>query len=155
MITKTIKYTDFNGVKRTEEHNFHLSEMDIIKLNKEYGDAGLQGQFNEIIDLEKAGKTQEAGILGLETLQVIIRASYGIKSEDGRRFAKKDKDGNLYADGFMETEAYTTLLMDLAQDPGAAETFMNNIISSSLQKKVAALESENAIPMPKTSKKKK
>ena len=45
----------------------------------------------------------------------LIRRSYGVKSEDGRRFIKSKE----ISDAFIQTEAYTNLLIELMGDNSA------------------------------------
>jgi hypothetical protein len=65
-------------------------------------------------------------------LKDIIIRSYGIKSEDGRRFIKKPE----YMEEFMETPAYAALYMELISDETKAAEFMNSIIPAKLAEKV-------------------
>ena len=45
----------------------------------------------------------------------LIYKSYGVKSDDGRRFVKSKE----ISDAFIQTEAYTELLMELMGDDAA------------------------------------
>ena len=55
--------------------------------------------------------------------EIIIKA-VGEKSADGKRFIKSKE----IADGFMQTEAYSNLFMELATDADAAANFIKGIM---------------------------
>ena len=54
----------------------------------------------------------------------LIIKSYGVISDDGKRFIKNDK----LREEFVQTEAYSDLFMELASDADAASAFVNGII---------------------------
>ena len=85
MITKTIKYTDFNGVEREEKYLFNLTKAELMEM--ELGTTGgLAETIKNIVDAQDVPKIQEL-------FKKLLLKSYGVKSEDGKRFMKIDKDG--------------------------------------------------------------
>lgn len=73
----------------------------------------------------------------------LIRKSHGVKSDDGRRIIKNDETW----EDFSQTNAYSTLYMELVTNDKAASDFVNGIIPADLAKKVA--ENPNpAMPFP-------
>ena len=124
MYKKTIKYTDYNGVDRTEDFYFNLNEVELAEMQ-----ASVSGGYTE--NLKNAIDTKDVSVL-LNILKDIIIRSYGIKSEDGRRFIKKPE----YTEEFMETPAYAALYMELISDETKAAEFMNSIIPAKLAEKV-------------------
>jgi hypothetical protein len=54
----------------------------------------------------------------------LILRSYGVKSDDGKRFIKSDE----LRTAFEQTEAYSNLFMELATDDKAASDFINSIV---------------------------
>ena len=54
----------------------------------------------------------------------LILKAYGVKSPDGRRFIKSQE----LSDEFAQTEAYSELFMELAQDAEKAAEFVNGIV---------------------------
>jgi len=116
MIKKTITYTDFEGVERTEDFHFHLSRSEILET--EVGvDGGMSKMLNKIIAAQDVKKI-------IETFKDMILRSYGEKSPDGRRFIKSRE----LSEAFAQTEAYTNLFMELATNTDAAVAFVNGII---------------------------
>lgn len=116
MLKKTIKFTDYNGVERTEDFFFNLTKAEIMKL--EMGTTGgLAEAINEVIAKQDVPRI-------LEIFEEIIAKAYGEKSADGRRFEKSAE----LSTAFMETEAYSELFMELVTDAEAANKFMEGII---------------------------
>ena len=127
MITKTIKYTDYNGNEREEKFYFNLTKAELTELNLELSSDGnsLQNKLQKMIDDKDI-----AGIF--KFFKLIIVKSYGEKSEDGRRFIKTDDIGI----GFTQTEAYSVLLEELlsAEDGSLAVEFVKRIMPQDTQK---------------------
>lgn len=125
MIKKTITYTDFNGGERTEDFYFHLTKAEITKM-----EMSVNGGMAERIQRIVSAQDQPAII---EVFEDLIKKSYGVKTPDGRGFVKRKED----LEGFMATEAYSQLFMELATDSDAASKFVNGIIPADLSKKIA------------------
>ena len=125
MIKKTITYTDYNNVERTESFYFNLSKAEIMEM--EMGiDGGLAESIQKIVDAKDAPAI-------IRVFKDLVLKAYGVKSDDGRRFIKS-KD---LSDGFSQTEAYSQLFMELAMDADAAAKFINGVIPSDLAQQVA------------------
>lgn len=120
MYKKTVTYTDFNGVERTEDFYFNLSKAELLDLNFST-DGGILDIIKRIINSKD---TPELVKLFKQTLLL----SYGIKSDDGKRFKKSEE----IRDDFMSTEAYSQIYMELATDPDAASEFINGILPADL-----------------------
>lgn len=119
MIKKTITYTDYDGVERTEDFYFNLSPAEITEM--EMGTTGgLQKMIENII------QTQDSKRI-IELFKEIILKAYGEKSADGRRFQKR-RDGHALSEEFAETEAYSVLFMELATDADAAAKFISGVV---------------------------
>lgn len=119
MIKKTITYTDYDGVERTEDFYFNLSPAEITEM--EMGTTGgLQKMIENII------QTQDSKRI-IELFKEIILKAYGEKSADGRRFQKR-RDGHALCEEFAETEAYSVLFMELATDADAAAKFISGVV---------------------------
>jgi hypothetical protein len=58
----------------------------------------------------------------------LILLSYGVKSEDGKRFIKSDE---LRAE-FSQTAAYQDMFMELAFNDGAAADFIKGIVPADM-----------------------
>lgn len=121
MLKKTIKYTDYNGVDRTETFYFNLSRGELIEL-----ELSVNGGFTEMLD--KIIQSQDAPEI-MKWFKKIIMMSYGIKSDDGKRFIKSDE----LSEAFVQTEAYSNLLMSFMEDASTAAEFVNGIMPQSLE----------------------
>lgn len=116
MLTKSIKYTDFNGESREETFYFNLTQAEAFAI-----ELGAEGNsFTK--QLEKIA-AERNGRKIIEAFQQIIAAAYGEKSADGRSFRKSEAIMN----DFKSTEAYSVLFMELATDANKAAEFINGI----------------------------
>lgn len=116
MLKKQITYTDYNGIERTEDFYFNLSKAEVMEM-----ELSTAGGLAEMID--KIVKAQEVHSL-IKIFKDIILKAYGEKSPDGKRFVKSDE----LAVAFSQTEAFSTLFIELATDAESAAAFMNGII---------------------------
>ena len=124
MLEKTIKYKDYNGVERTETHHFNLSTAEVTKM-----ETSTSGGFTQMI--YKIIETRDIPSL-VKIFDDIILKSYGEKSPDGRRFIKSEE----LSTAFSQTEAYTTLFMELISDSKKAAEFVNGVLPQHLEKTV-------------------
>ena len=115
MLKKTITYTDFNGVERTEDFYFNLTKAEIAEMELE-----VPGGMTTMI--ERITKTQDTPSL-IKVFKELILRSYGKKSDDGRRFIKNKE----LVEEFKDSEAYSELFMELATNAEAASAFVNGI----------------------------
>ena len=123
MLKKSISYTDYNDVDRTEDFYFNLSKAELMTL-----EMGTVGGFAEMC--EKITMSNDIPSI-IEVFKQIIYKSYGEKSADGKRFIKNKE----LSDAFTQTEAYSNLFMELATDADAASEFINGIIPKNLDKR--------------------
>ena len=122
MFKKTVTYTDYDGVERTESFYFNLSEAEIVEM--ELGtEGGWRERMQRIIDSKDAPTI-------MPEFKKLIMNSYGIKSDDGRRFIKSDDISR----DFVQTEAYNQIFMELVTDAKAAAEFANGIAPSGKDK---------------------
>lgn len=115
MLKKTITYTDFNGIERTEDFYFNLTKAEIAEMELE-----VPGGMTTMI--ERITKTQDTPSL-IKVFKELILRSYGKKSDDGRRFIKNKE----LVEEFKDSEAYSELFMELATNAEAASAFVNGI----------------------------
>ena len=116
MTKETITYTDLNGVQRTEDFYFDLSKPEIVKMQ-----ASAKGGYD--VQLKSIAASPN-GALIMEFFENFIKTAYGEKSDDGRRFIKSDE----LTTEFTQTQAYSDIYMELAQDDQKAAAFINSII---------------------------
>lgn len=121
MIAKKITFTDYNGIKRTETHFFHLTEAELSEMLSTDGDYTFDKQLIRIMK-------QRNGKEIVSFFKDLIYRSYGEKSLDGRRFIKTEEVKR----NFMETEAYSTLFMELCTDSKKGAEFINGILPANL-----------------------
>lgn len=125
MLKKTIKYTDFNGVERSEDFYFNLTKAEIMEM-----EMGTTGGLSEMINKIIAAKDVPAII---KLFKELVLKAYGIKSDDGKRFIKNDT----VRDEFAQTEAYSELFMELATDSDKAAAFVNGIVPADVAAEAA------------------
>ena len=125
MLKKKIKYTDYNGIEREEEFLFNLSKAEIMEMQMS-AQGGLDTVISALI------KTQNMPEI-IKMFKEIVLKAYGEKSADGKRFIKKDENGKPLSAKFEDTEAYSTLFMELATDAKAAADFVNGIIPKDME----------------------
>lgn len=127
MLKKTITYTDYNGVERTEDFYFNFTKAEAMEM-----EMGTTGGLAERI--KKIVAAQDTPPL-IELFKDIILRAYGEKSADGKRFIKSDE----ISAAFAQTEAYSQLFMELATNADTASTFVNGILPTLTESKVTPL----------------
>lgn len=126
MLKETIKYTDYNGVERTEDFYFNLTKAEIMEM--EMGTAGGMAEM-----ITKIVNAQDAPAI-IKIFKELILKAYGIKSADGKRFMKSEE----ISEEFAQSEAYSIFFMKLATDADAAAAFVNGIIPKDMAQQVIA-----------------
>lgn len=126
MLKKTITYTDYNDVERTEDFYFNLTKAEIMEMEMSTS-GGLAEAIQRIV------AAQDAPAI-IKIFKELVLKAYGIKSPDGKRFIKSDE----IAAEFSQTEAYSQLFMELATDADAAAKFANGIVPAEMAKQSAA-----------------
>lgn len=116
MLKKTITYTDYNQVERTEDFYFNLSKAEIMEM-----EMSISGGLAEMIKRIVAEKDAPAII---KIFKDLVLKAYGVKSPDGKQFIKSDE----LRTAFSQTEAYSELFMELATNADEAAKFVNGII---------------------------
>lgn len=132
MRKETITYTDYNGIERKEDFYFNLTKAELTEMQ-----FGTTGGFKNMV--ERIISTQDVPEL-VKLFKQVIFQSYGVRSDDGRRFMKKDANGRLLAEEFAETEAYSILWMSLLEDEKKAADFINDILPN--------MDNASSIPAP-------
>ena len=127
MLKKTIKYMDYNGVERNEDFYFNLTQAELTEMEMSTV-GGLAEMINKIV------AAQDAPAI-IKVFKELILKAYGEKSADGKRFIKSDE----LSAGFSQTEAYSTLFMELATDADAAAAFVNGIVPEQPKNNTKAL----------------
>lgn len=130
MLKKSITYTDYNGVERTENFYFNLSKAEIMEM-----EMSTTGGFAEMI--QKVIDAKDAPSI-IKIFKDLVLKAYGEKSADGKRFVKSEE----LSEEFAQTEAYSILFMELATDADAAAAFVNGIIPADMQDEAAKAQAK-------------
>lgn len=120
MITKTIKYNDYNGTEREEKFLFNLSKAELMEM-----EMGTTGGLAEMI--QKIVEAQDAPQI-IKIFKELILKAYGQKSPDGKRFIKSKE----LSEEFSQTEAYSQLFMELATNAEKAAEFVKGIVPADI-----------------------
>ena len=120
MLKKTITYKDWNGTTRTEDFYFNLTKTECLEFefNSSMG-SSVSSAIQTIID------NRDMRVI-IETIKEMLLKSYGVKSEDGRRFIKNDE----IREAFEQNPAFDIIYMDIASDPDKAAEFFAGIMPS-------------------------
>lgn len=132
MLPVPIKYTDFNGVDRTETFYFNLTKSELTEM-----DLTTAGGMKSFI--ERITNTQDQAEL-IKLFKELILKAYGQKSDDGKRFVKNQE----LRDEFSQTMAYDTFFMKLATDEKEAIKFVNGIMPADLVAEAAKQGNDKA-----------
>ena len=124
MLKQTITYTDYNDLTRTEDFYFNLSKSDIVALETSI-EGGLYRSLENII------KANDGNAI-IREFRKIVHASYGKKSDDGKRFMKSDEISR----EFEETPAYDQFFMELVTDTDKALAFVKAILPKDVVEKM-------------------
>lgn len=116
MLKKTITYTDYNDVERTEDFHFNLTKAEIMEMEMSTS-GGLGEMINKIVAAQDAPSI-------IKIFKDLVLKAYGQKSPDGRRFIKSEE----LRREFEQTEAYSQLFMELATNADEASAFVNGIV---------------------------
>lgn len=103
MISKTIKYHDFDGDEREDTFYFSLNETQFAKLNGMFP-GGLEAYTAKVTKDKNADEMYHI-------IDTIVTSAYGERS--GSNFVKKAPNGQPLSDFFVNTEAYDNLMTEL------------------------------------------
>ena len=144
MLVKTITYNDYDNNERTETLYFNMNKMELTEFAADLPDDVFKNVsgVKSIQDVAKvANKMGSRGII--KFIKELVLRSYGVKSEDGRRFIKSKE----LSEEFSQTIAYDMFMSELMSDDKAASSFVNGLIPASMAGELdevkAQLESSN------------
>lgn len=124
MFKKTMTYTDWDGVERTEDVYFNLSKAEILEMQ-----LTTEGGVDKMI--QRMVKAKDTVSLVKLYKELILKA-YGRKSADGRRFEKSEEISR----EFTETPMFSDLYMELSTNDQAASDFIMGIMPRDLEAEV-------------------
>lgn len=135
MLKKTITYTDYDGLERTEEFRFNLTKAELVDM-----ELTTAGTFSETMKRIIA----EKDIIRITKLfKELLLKSYGVKSDDGKRFIKSQE----LSEAFSQTEAYSDLYIELLSNPEEAAKFFAEVAPK--MEEVSAVPAGNVMVLPK------
>lgn len=120
MFKYTQTYETFDGAKITEDFYFNLTEAELTEMEVSV-DSGYGEYLMKIVNT--SDRKELVGIM-----QDLIKRSYGVKADDGRRFYKSPDILNDY----LATNAYSDFFIKLATDAKLAAEFVTAILPSKL-----------------------
>lgn len=140
MLKKTIKYTDFNGNEVTEDFYFNLTKAEVAEMelgaSRLDADGNIKGGMQDLLaEIVASGSGQRI----MDTFKEILARSYGMRSEDGKRFIKSKE---LFEE-FTQSAAYSEFFMELITDADAASSFIKAVMPADL-----SVESDKPKPQP-------
>lgn len=135
MISKVIKYTDYNDVEREETFYFNLNRAELMEM--ELGTAGGFAAY-----LKRISDAKDVPSLAAIFKELILK-SYGVKSDDGKRFIKSEE----LLKEFEQSEAYSELYMELATNTESAIAFVNGVVPKSLAEEVEKARKDGKLPI--------
>ena len=124
-------YTDFNGVERTEDFYFNLTQAEIMEM--ELGtNGGLAEMIQHVVDAQDAPSI-------IKIFKDLVLKAYGEKSADGKRIIKDEEISKAYS----QTTAYSDLFVELATDAEKTAAFVNGIVPQS--SKIASVDAQGKL----------
>lgn len=118
MFSDKITYEDFNGNTNTEEVLFNISKMEALELEASHP-GGYGAYLQSCLD---TNNTKDI----LDAFKDIVKAAYGVKSEDGKRFIKSEEEFTK----FLESPVYDEFMMKLIGDESYALDFVLGVMPS-------------------------
>lgn len=135
MLKKTITYTDYDGLERTEEFRFNLTKAELMDM-----ELTTVGTFSKL--MQKIIDEKDMVRLAKYFKELILK-SYGVKSDDGKRFIKSPE----LSEAFSQTEAYSELYMELIGNSEYAVKFIQQVMPKDLdQSEVAPAGNVTVLP---------
>lgn len=124
MYKTEITYEDFDGNTITEPFYFNLSKAELLEMQMMYP----EGYEIHLKRLLESGNRKGM----IEAFKSIIAASYGERSDDGKKFIKSPE----ISSAFMTSEAYSALFIRMCTEEDYAEKFISAIIPKELTAQV-------------------
>lgn len=150
MYKKTVTYTDFDGNERIEDLYFNLTKTELtdFALSLPDGVSNSIPDNTEEMDENKAVTKVMSAFTSksiFKFIQDLVLKSYGVRMDEGRRFAKTDSNGVPLANQFKETMAFEAVMDELTVDDKAAAEFVNMIIPKNIADKMPNIKNIGVI----------
>lgn len=140
MLKQDITYRTFDDEVATETLYFNITKSELLE-QLDLGDK-LEDLQKRLGGEERTLTTKEIQEV-LDMVKLFMRLSYGVRSEDGKRFLKNEQ----VWEEFTQTATYDAFLFSLFEQPEKAITFMVNVLPSDLIEKAREIAEQNgALP---------
>ena len=116
MLKERVTYVDFDGNERTEDFYFNLTKSELMEMQLTTP-GGLAAKIQAAVDSKDVAQIASM-------FKDIVLRSYGVKSDDGRRFIKNPQ----LKEEFEQCGAYDVIFNRLYTEDGYAEKFINSVI---------------------------
>ena len=113
MLKQEITFENFDGVTVTETHYFNLTKAELIEMEMLADGGSFVDMINRITEIQDAEKL-------VKEFKRFILATYGVRSDDGKRFIKNDQ----VREEFTQTNAFSELYMSFLTDENFAADFI-------------------------------
>lgn len=136
MLKQDITYRTFDDEVATETLYFNITKSELLD-QLDLGDK-LEDLQKRLGGEERTLTTKEIQEV-LDLVKLFMRLSYGVRSEDGKRFLKNAQ----VWEEFTQTATYDAFLFSLFEEPEKAITFMVNVLPSDLVEKAREIAEKN------------
>lgn len=136
MLKKTVSYKDYNGKERTDELYFNLDEGELMEM-----EMSVNGGYTTMI--ERVVK-EEDNVKLFQIFKEFVVKSYGEKSADGKYFIKEDENGRPLVRKFLQSKAYSALMMEFMSKTESFTEFVNGIIPAEMVEKAKEANRQTA-----------
>lgn len=134
MISKKIRYVDFDGIEREDVHYFNLNSREYVKLSAKYmskdGSNDMEEYLKNVIQRKNAKEI-------VDFIEDVILSSYGVRSKDGKSFVKNDEVRSNFENSFAYAELFETLM----KNPEEMKKFAEGLIKKREKRESSDLES--------------
>lgn len=124
----TAHYENFNGEERTKELRFNLSPSEIRAMHFQK-EGGIDKYYQRLVDEGDSKKLYEA-------FEDLIKASYGVISDDGERFIKTEEEYSK----FHDSPAYDAFMDYILTTENGASKFIMGILPREYVNKINSPE---------------
>lgn len=123
MYEDKVTYENFDGETITEKLFFNLNKVELAE------NMGISKRFEKLQEqIDNDGKPRQLTTEEIQEMvdlvKELMRISYGVRSEDGRRFIKSDQ---IWLE-FTQTAAYDDYLFGLFEEPSRSINFLTGIM---------------------------
>lgn len=141
MIKRTINYKDFDGKDRVEDAYFNLTKSEMIEfaldLPENVSDTVNDNPKDIDVNVAASKISDMLGKKGVYNfIKDLILKSYGVRKDEGRRFAKVDDNGRPLSIEFSQTMAFETIMEEFRTNDIEAAKFIQALIPGDIADKM-------------------